>query len=69
MIHENGFGTPLPTLEEDLPYLEKTRWFLMDLVNKKHGLMIGNWNAAFMSDLDAHTKRPQIRRQTKYQVH
>jgi hypothetical protein len=41
MIHENGFGTPLPTLEEDLEYLNKTAWFLMGLVNKKHGLMIG----------------------------
>lgn len=40
MIHENGFGTPLPTLEEDLEYLYKTAWFLMDLVNKKHGLQL-----------------------------
>ena len=40
MIHENGFGTPLPTLEEDLEYLNKTAWFLMGLVNKKHGLML-----------------------------
>jgi len=41
MIHENGFGTPLPTLEEDLGYLNKTAWFLMGLVNKKYCLMIG----------------------------
>lgn len=40
MVHENGFGTPLPTLEEDLKYLNKTAWFLMGLVNKKHGLML-----------------------------
>lgn len=40
MIHENGFGTPLPALEEDLEYLYKTACFLMGLVNKKHGLMI-----------------------------
>ena len=47
MIHENGFGTPLPTLEEDLEYLKKTAWFLMGLVNKKHGLMIGMRRVVF----------------------
>jgi len=40
MIHENGFGTALPKLEEDLKYLYKTAWFLMGLVNKKHDLRL-----------------------------
>ena len=40
MIHENGFDTSLPTLEEDLEFLSRTTWFLMGLVNQKHGLAI-----------------------------
>jgi len=40
MIHENGFGATLPTLADDLEYLSKTAWFLMGLVNQKHGLKI-----------------------------
>jgi hypothetical protein len=40
MIHENGFGTPLPTVPEDLEYMSKTAWFLMGLVNQKHGLRL-----------------------------
>jgi hypothetical protein len=40
VIHENGFVTPLPTIEEDLDYISKTAWFVMGLVNQKHGLRI-----------------------------
>jgi len=40
MIHENGFGTPLQTLQKDLEYLNRTAWFLMGLVNRRHGLKI-----------------------------
>jgi hypothetical protein len=40
MIHENGFGTALPTLAEDLEYLSRTAWFLMGLLNQRHNLKI-----------------------------
>lgn len=40
VIHENGFVTALPTIEEDLDYISKTAWFVMGLVNQKHGLQI-----------------------------
>lgn len=40
IIHENAAGTPLPTLPDDLVYLQKTAWFLMGLVNQKHKLKL-----------------------------
>jgi hypothetical protein len=40
VIHENGFTTPLPTIGEDLEFISKTAWFVMGLVNQKHGLRI-----------------------------
>jgi hypothetical protein len=40
VIHENAAGTPLPTLADDLEYLQKTAWFLMGLVNQKYKLQI-----------------------------
>jgi hypothetical protein len=40
IIHENAAGTPLPTLADDLEYLQKTAWFLMGLVNQKYKLKI-----------------------------
>jgi len=40
VIHGNGFVTPLPTIEEDLDYISKSAWFVMGLVNQKHGLQI-----------------------------
>ena len=40
IIHENAAGIPLPTLADDLEYLQKTAWFLMGLVNQKYKLKI-----------------------------
>jgi len=40
IIHENAAGTPLPTLADDLEYLQKTAWFLVGLVNQKYNLQI-----------------------------
>jgi hypothetical protein len=40
VIHENGFLMPLPTIEVDLDYISKSAWFVMGLVNQKHGLRI-----------------------------
>jgi hypothetical protein len=40
IIHEDGFTTPLSTIEEDLDFISKTAWFVMGLVNQKYGLQI-----------------------------
>ncbi len=40
IIHESAAGTPLPTLADDLEYLQKTARFLMGLVNQKYKLQI-----------------------------
>jgi hypothetical protein len=40
IIHENGFGTPLPMIDEDLEFISKSAWFVMGLVNQKYGLQL-----------------------------
>ena len=40
VIHGSGFLTPLPTIEYDLDYISKSAWYVMGLVNQKHGLRI-----------------------------